>query len=158
MTYTIAKHLAETTETGEGMKGKRLREERGAATVEFALIAGLFFMVVFGIIEFGTLLFNQHILTNASREGARAGVIMRSQRLSDVEIRDIVKDYAEQHMVTFGAQPINWPDTDDFSVSPATRGLNMFGTELTVTVKYEFDFLFFPWQKELQATTRMRME
>jgi len=140
------------------MKGKRLREERGASTVEFAVIAVLTFMVMFGIIEFGFLLYNQHVLTNASREGARKGVVLRLPRLSDEDIRTIVRDYAEQHMVTFGTPNLNWPDTDDFSVLPATRVGNMFGTELTVAVKYDFDFLFFPWDKTLKATTRMRME
>jgi Flp pilus assembly protein TadG len=136
---------------------RRLRKEHGAATVEFAVIAGLFFMIVFGIIEFSLLIYNQHVLTNASREGARAGVVMRAPRVNDAEIRTIVQDYAER-MVTFSAKDADWPNGDDFSVSPATRVGNMFGTELTVTVKYEFDFLFFPWQRELQATTRMRME
>ena len=137
------------------MKAIRLREERGAATVEFAVIAGILFLIVFGIIEFGILLFDQHILTNASREGARAGVVMRSPRLNDEDIKAIIKDSAKR-MVTFGTQNVDWPDGDDFSVSPATR--DKFGTELTVTVKYEFDFLFFPWKHELKATTRMRME
>ncbi|MDG5467570.1 TadE/TadG family type IV pilus assembly protein [Deltaproteobacteria bacterium IMCC39524] len=140
------------------MKGIQLREERGAATVEFAVIAGILFLIVFGIIEFGLLLFNQHILTNASREGARAGVVMRSPRLSDEKIRDEVKHYAQNHMVTFAPPNVDWPNGDDFSVSPATRVGNMFGQELTVTVKYEFDFLFFPWKPKLEATTRMRME
>jgi len=63
------------------MKRMSWRDEKGAAAVEFAVVAGLFLMIVFGIIEFGILMFDQHILTNASREGARAGVVMRAPRV-----------------------------------------------------------------------------
>ena len=68
------------------MKRMRLRGERGAATVEFAIIAVVLLMIVFGIIEFGILMFDKHILTNASREGARAGIVMRITRLPDKDI------------------------------------------------------------------------
>jgi Flp pilus assembly protein TadG len=45
--------------------------QRGAAAVEFALIAPLLFALLFGIIEMGAILYNQAVITNASREGAR---------------------------------------------------------------------------------------
>jgi Flp pilus assembly protein TadG len=48
-------------------------DERGAAAVEFALLAPLFFMLVFGMFS-GGLLFNEKSqLTFAAREGARYG-------------------------------------------------------------------------------------
>jgi Flp pilus assembly protein TadG len=47
---------------------------RGQSTVEFAVVATIFFMMIFGIIEGGRLLFTYHQLTNASREGARYAV------------------------------------------------------------------------------------
>lgn len=48
---------------------------RGAAVVEFAIVAPIFFMVVLGIIEFGRMAMVQQVLTNASREGARIAVL-----------------------------------------------------------------------------------
>ena len=66
------------------MKRMRLRGERGAAAVEFAITAVVLLMIVFGIIEFGILMFDKHVLTNASREGARAGIVMRIPRLMPV--------------------------------------------------------------------------
>ena len=124
------------------MKKKQLRHEHGAAVVEFALIAVLLFTIIFAIIEFGILLFDKHVLTNASREGARAGVVMRAPRVSDTEIENIVKDYAEEHMVTFDT-----PKTLAITISPdePTRNdpaLSPFGTELIVSVQYPFDFMF----------------
>jgi hypothetical protein len=49
----------------------RKSNRRGAAVVEFAVVAPIFFMLVFGMIEYGRLVQVQQVLTNASREGAR---------------------------------------------------------------------------------------
>jgi Flp pilus assembly protein TadG len=51
------------------------RKRRGAAAVEFALVAPLFFLLIFGMIEFGRMIMVQQVLTNASREGARKAVL-----------------------------------------------------------------------------------
>jgi Flp pilus assembly protein TadG len=47
------------------------RSESGASMVEFALIAPILFLFLFGIIDFGRALFQYNNLTNAAREGAR---------------------------------------------------------------------------------------
>jgi len=52
-----------------------LRQRRGAAAVEFACVAPLFFMLIFGLIEYGRMVMVQQLLTNAAREGARVGVL-----------------------------------------------------------------------------------
>lgn len=43
----------------------------GQGLVEFALIAPLFFLMVFGMLEGGRLLWTYHTLNNATKEGAR---------------------------------------------------------------------------------------
>lgn len=48
---------------------------RGQTMTEFALVAPLFFMLLFGIIVFGMAIFYQQQLTNAAREGARYAAI-----------------------------------------------------------------------------------
>jgi Flp pilus assembly protein TadG len=50
---------------------KIINETCGAALVEFAIITPLLFVLLFGIIEFGIVLYDQAVITNASREGAR---------------------------------------------------------------------------------------
>jgi Flp pilus assembly protein TadG len=47
----------------------------GTAAVEFAVVVPVFFLLVFGMIEFGRMVMVQQILTNAAREGARVGVL-----------------------------------------------------------------------------------
>lgn len=50
-------------------------KQKGAETVEFTLIALLFFAVLFAIIEFSRALFVWNALTEATRRGARMAVI-----------------------------------------------------------------------------------
>ena len=51
---------------------------RGAAAVEFAVIAPLFFLLLSGIIEFGQAFRIEHALSNASRRGARAAAMEKA--------------------------------------------------------------------------------
>lgn len=52
-----------------------LRREEGASAVEFALIAPLLFMVVFGILYFGVAFMKMQNLRSAVREGGRAAAV-----------------------------------------------------------------------------------
>ena len=49
--------------------------DNGAATVEFALVAPVLIVLLFGIIEFGTVFKDVLSLNQAAREGARAGAV-----------------------------------------------------------------------------------
>jgi Flp pilus assembly protein TadG len=51
------------------------RREDGAAAVEFAIVATLFFMLVFGIIDFGFAFHSWNNAANAAREGARTAAV-----------------------------------------------------------------------------------
>ena len=51
----------------------RIRDERGAAAIEFALVAPIVLMLLFGMIS-GGMAYSDHLsITNAVREGARFG-------------------------------------------------------------------------------------
>jgi hypothetical protein len=50
---------------------RRLRGDRGAAAVEFALVSLLLFMLLFGIIEFGLAIRDKIAVTSAVRTGGR---------------------------------------------------------------------------------------
>lgn len=51
------------------------QRQRGLTSVEFAIIGGLFFMVLFGVIEMGRALFVINTLTEATRRGARMAAV-----------------------------------------------------------------------------------
>jgi Flp pilus assembly protein TadG len=72
-----------------GKGGLRLRDDGGAAAVEFALVFPLLLVVMMGIFEFGRAWNIHHVITDASREGARRAVV-----------RDGVTGTAKQTAVT----------------------------------------------------------
>jgi Flp pilus assembly protein TadG len=54
---------------------KRKYRRRAAAAVETAMVLSAFLLFVFGIYEYGRLLFMKELLDNAAREGARYAVV-----------------------------------------------------------------------------------
>jgi Flp pilus assembly protein TadG len=50
-----------------------LRAEHGAIAVEFAIIFPVLMLLIFGIVDFGHAWYMRHLMSDASREGARYG-------------------------------------------------------------------------------------
>jgi Flp pilus assembly protein TadG len=63
----------------------RAHREDGAAAVEFAIVATLFFMLVFAIIDFGFGFHTWNATANAAREGARRAAV--SPDVGEIEAR-----------------------------------------------------------------------
>lgn len=55
--------------------GQLSKHESGTTIAEFAVVAGIFFMLIIGIIEFGRLFYTHNALTDAARRGARYAVL-----------------------------------------------------------------------------------
>jgi TadE-like protein len=51
------------------------RRTRGQALVEFSLVAPMFFILLFGIVEAGRFIFYYETLSHATREGARYAIV-----------------------------------------------------------------------------------
>ena len=110
-----------------------IQRQKGAEIVEFALVLPLLLLILFGIMEFGIVFFDKAIITNASREGARAGVVSRSPVLSNDDITTIVNNYSVG-LVSFSssvASPV-------VTVTTTTIAAEQF---LTVKVEYSYTFL-----------------
>ena len=56
-------------------RGSRYRHDTGQEVVEFALVLPLLLLMIFGIMEFGIVVFTYDTIANAAREGARYGII-----------------------------------------------------------------------------------
>lgn len=63
--------------TAAASRGRRdpRRFSRGVAVVEFALVAPLFFLVLFSIVEAARFVFYYEVLNNATRDGARYAIV-----------------------------------------------------------------------------------
>ena len=59
---------------------RRVGEERGASAVEFAIIASLLLLILFGTITFGIIFNRYQGLQSAAREGARGGALSATNR------------------------------------------------------------------------------
>jgi hypothetical protein len=140
------------------MIGKVFRQdESGTSIAEFAIVASIFFTIIFGIIEFGRLVYTHNALTDAARRGARYAVINLAEGDTDGTAQDAicVKNvviYGEAHIgprdegcAPTGPPLINGIDTalieteyngadlDDDPDSPNPYGTNL-GTA-TVTIR-----------------------
>ena len=119
----------------------KFNNKNGTAILEFAIVLPLLILILMGIIEFSLVLYDKAILTNASREGARAGIVSQVPRVTDAGIRTVVRNYCQTFLVTFGSDTL---EDADIIISPASRDGLPFGTDLTVTVNYRYDFLVLP--------------
>jgi len=135
-----------------GGHGRR-RQQRGrwgVAAVEFAIVAPLFFMMVFGCIEFGRALMVQQILTNASRVGARQAITLNA---TEADVIATAGNYAASTSVS-GV-------TVTVTPSPAAAAA---GDMVSVTVAVPFSQVSWipaPWfmgGTSLDATSVMRKE
>lgn len=130
----------------------RTRENnKGVAAIEFALILPVLVLLLFGIIEFSLLLYNQHVITNASREGARAGIVQAIPRVSSSAITGVVNNYSAGRLITFGT-----PNTPQVNIPAICVA---FGNDLAITVSYNYDYLVLPLaDRTLTARTVMKCE
>ena len=141
----------------------KIRAQRGAVMIEMALVS-LFVLIplLLGIIEFSLILYNQAMITNASREGARAGIVYDEPRRTEAGITTVVNNYLQNHLLTWpegSATPVTDAVPDACPVGAAS------GTSITVTVTYHYGFLVLPsflsgliGLDDLSATTVMRCE
>ncbi len=154
-----AKNYANFSTRGRTIMNRQHRQkQRGVAAVEFALVLPVLLLILFGIIEFGLVMFDQAVITNASREGARAGIVLKTPKATTTDIQNVVLNYCQSRLISIGG-------TSSPSVSVPSGQGGSFGTPLTVTVTYKFTGLALgswigPFSKllTLTATTVMNNE
>jgi Flp pilus assembly protein TadG len=113
--------------------------EKGSSAVEFALVLPVLMLILFGIIEFSIIFYDKAIVTNASREGARRGIVYLSAStgVSADEVASTVSSYCSSYLVSFGSGTVT-PSTT------VTGNCAVPGSSLTVTVNYPYTFLVLP--------------
>lgn len=72
----------------------RKNKDRGAAVVEFAVMATLLLIFLFGIFEFGFLWLSSYYIANSAREGARVAAKIGGTEDADITARENVADAA----------------------------------------------------------------
>lgn len=121
---------------GEGLcatpRGRRLRPaEGGVAAVEFAILLPVILIILAGLIDFSLIFYNQAMVTNASREAARAGIVLRDPKLSTKQIGDIAVAYCQRNLISPGG-------AGKLDVNVDQESPIGFATRLTVSVTYDY--------------------
>ena len=129
------------------------KQRQGASTVEFAVVAPVFFLLVFGMIEYGRMVMVQQIIVNSAREGCRAAVLDGSTT-SGVKTTVITAMASGNITIT----------TSNVTVSPDPPSNAEFGDPVTVTVTVPFNQVswlpspMYLGVKSMTAATTMRRE
>jgi Flp pilus assembly protein TadG len=106
--------------------GSRLRSERGAVVVEFALLLPVLLMIVVGTIEFGRVYSQFQVFSGAAREGARCAAVQATP-FRDCEVQDRIDSGATPYTVA-----------EDATVSLACNDTTI-GDPVTVSWQQPFD-------------------
>ena len=128
-------------------------KQKGAQAVEFALVLPFFILILFAVLDFGMLVYNKAIITNASREGARAGVVLSAATWNAAPVAQVACSYARNTLITVGSGTISTTCSDTNSKDPVVRVYSgttatcptpsgstapIFGVPVAVTISYPF--------------------
>jgi Flp pilus assembly protein TadG len=123
MTTTLLRRwLLEETRAG-------LRDARGQSLVEFALASVIFFMTLFGTIEFGRGIWQYNMVSDLAQEGARWASVHGSSSLSPAN-QAAVQTFVRSRALSFSVNVTTDPGAGPVAVAP--------GSTISVTVTSSF--------------------
>lgn len=119
------------------------KNDRGATLLEFGLVMVVFFMFVFGIMDFGRGLYAYHFVSNAACEATRYAIVRGSTSTDPATAADI-ESYVRQ-ITPAGINP------DGLTVSTTWSPNDAPGGSVRVQVSDNFRFMT-PWFTRDQMT------
>ena len=144
---------------------RRARDDEGAVLIEFAIVIGLFFLLVFGMVDFGLAINTKTQMTNAGREGARLGTVDLDPGAVELRVREAA-DNLEQTILTVSVtceKPDDSACTGSFAAGDLRNGVT--GDSVVVTLDYQYNlitplpgFIDSDNKIDLQSVTEMRIE
>jgi Flp pilus assembly protein TadG len=127
---------------------RKRRTQAGTTVVEATIVFPLMLLLVFAIGEFGVSFTRWNSLTNAVREGARAGVVFRSP-CDAGPVTTLVETTVANFASSSGIDPADITTT----VTGACTGT---GTQLTVTATVPYDYIALDALAALAPSTSLR--
>jgi Flp pilus assembly pilin Flp len=122
----------------------KIKKEKGAAAVEFALVLPIIIMIVFGIVYFGPVYNNWIAITHAARDGARLLAIKAKFDAdgnidSDGEFsEERLKKNIENNLPEYVKNGSNWGALENINIEINNPHSNIIGDEVSVEVNGEF--------------------
>lgn len=117
---------------------RRRDDDRGAAAIEFALIAPLLFMLVFAIIDFGFGIHAWDATHNAAREGARFGAVNPSTSQIEARVRR-ASDFLDQSVMSVNVQCAAEGSSSFGACGSGSSWVE--GDVVRVTVSYQYNYM-----------------
>lgn len=156
----------------------REAQSRGQSLVEFALVLPVLLVILLGVVDLGRAIYYYNTLSNLAREGARAGIVLRTAAEWDLPGNlpgtgppPIVATYSDirPYVGTNTMVGKIAAKAVVFDLSKTTVRIEAMGKEnfqalpLTVTVQYPFELLYANWIASsptitLTAQSTMRIE
>jgi len=96
------------------------RNERGAVAAEFALLLPVLLTLLFGIMEFGFIMYGREVVTNATREGARAGIIQQIPPVTSGQITTVATNYLTGTGISLASVTFTVPSSGGATGTPVT--------------------------------------
>lgn len=133
--------------------GRKMRREKGSVLVESAFTIAMLFVMLFGIIDFGRVLYTYHSLSNAARDATRWASVNGATCGSDGScpagpasvgtitsyVQGTVGPGIDQSKIN--VQACGVADGSKCSASPVACTLNQPGCDVQVQLSYNFNFL-----------------
>jgi Flp pilus assembly protein TadG len=125
-----------------------LRQRKGAAILEFALVVPILFMMVWGIISFSRAYQRMNALTAALREGARSASTMDSIRTvpnRTTSVKNTITNFSSAFGYTVDVTQVSVSTTaNDVTVSvtnyPIFSGISFLGGLSSITITRQATF------------------
>ncbi|MBO9537642.1 TadE/TadG family type IV pilus assembly protein [Herbaspirillum sp.] len=119
------------------------KNERGSQAVEFALVLPFLLIVIFLVIDFAFLLYDKAVITNASREAARAGTVLSATPWSTTSVAAVACTYVTGALISMksGTKTASCNGTADPVITVSNPNGNVppaFGDPVTVQISYTY--------------------
>jgi Flp pilus assembly protein TadG len=111
----IPMHAKKTMKARHARHAATPTRQRGAQAVEFALVLPFFLVLLMLTIDLGFLMLNKAVITNASREAARAGSLLSATAWSPSDVAAVACNYAKSALISTsqGSRTNNCSGTSD---------------------------------------------
>ncbi len=112
-----------------------LKNQRGGAAVEFALVLPLLAIILFGTFDLALLFYNKQVITNASREVARSRIVEIDPTKPSINYKNIA--------IQYGSKLINLGDSTNNALTTSDIDIDISVTDyVTVKITYDYKHLF----------------
>lgn len=130
------------------------KKQGGAQAVEFALVLPFFLVLLMLTVDFGFLMLNKAVITNASREAARAGSMLSAATWSSDNVAAVACNYVKSALISTsqGSRTVSCSGTADPLIVVSNLNGNLspqMGDPIRVQVTYVYQGLL----KSLLAPT-----